>query len=266
VKHYSDQSSLAGNEGKLGVFGNLGWLLGPIIGGAVAIQFGLPAVFLACGAATLIGLFLFVEAKPHDLERLPSVRGTFLGSIRSYWKDPELRKLYLISFGLSFLYAAWNFVPLLLIHKGLSLGALGLVYGISALPWVLFEYPVGRLADRRYGEKVFIVIGFVFMVVASFAFSVLSTIPWLIGALLIGIIGSSLIERTHAAAFFRRVADNDVERISVWRTATGFAFVLGPLLAALIMLFAPLTFFFGIVGVLSLFFLATALALRSSRS
>jgi MFS family permease len=134
------------------------------------------------------------------------------------------------------------------------------------LPWVLFEYPVGRLADRRYGEKVFIVIGFVFMVVASFAFSVLSTIPWLIGALLIGIIGSSLIERTHAAAFFRRVADNDVERISVWRTATGFAFVLGPLLAALIMLFAPLTFFFGIVGVLSLFFLATALALRSSRS
>ncbi len=265
VKHYSEQSSLAGNEGKLGVFGNLGWLLGPIIGSAVVVEFGLSATFLACGIATLLGFILFIEARPHDVERVMQPHQSFFASLRSYMKDQELRKLYVVSFGLSFLYAAWNFVPLLLVDRGLSLGSLGIVYGPSALPWVLFEYPVGRLADRKYGEKVFIVTGFGLMVLASFSFSVLASLAWLIGALVLGIIGSSLIERTQAAAFFRRVGDDDVERISVWRTSSGLALILGPLSAAAVSSFVPLPFFFMIVGLLGLLFLATALGLRSSR-
>lgn len=265
IKQYSAADSLAGNEGKLGMFGNLGWLVGPFIGSALAVQFGLPAVFIASAAATVAALILFVEARPHDRDLVKPSAGSFGQAVRNYFRDPELVKLYIISFGLSFFYGAWNFAPILLAGRGLSLGDVGIVYGLSALPWVLFEYPVGRLADRRFGERIFIVIGFALMAAATITFGGSRTAAWVIGALFVGIIGSSLIERTHAAKFYRQASAADVEQISVWRTSTGLGFIIAPLLAAWVLSLASLEFYFSMVGLAGLLFLAAALSLGRRR-
>jgi len=265
IRHYSDSASLGGNEGKLGVFGNLGWLVGPIIGGFIGTQFGLSAVFIACAIATFIGLILFVEIRPHDREFRSPTSGSFKNAFKAYMRDSEMRRFYIISFGLAFVYASWSFVPLLLTSHGLAIGTLGIVYGLSALPWVLFEYPIGRLAGRGQNERLWIATGFALIVAALIGYSLLDSVTWLICSLFIGITGSSFIERTHVTAFFRHISEGDVEVISVWRTSTGLAYIISPLIAALLLNFVTLEFYYLLVAIISLMFIAVSLSLRPGK-
>lgn len=261
VKHNSDAQHLSGNEGKLGVFVNLGYVLAPFIGGAVASTFDLPAIFVASALITLIAFIMFLEIKPYDQELVPESKEHFWGSVRNYFADKELGKIFVALFGLRFLYAIWYFLPVLLTDKGLSVAHLGLVYSLSAIPWVLLEYPVGKMADRR-GERMFIIIGFAILSLVGFLYGFAPSLPWIIAGLFIGVIGSSFIEQTVFSAFFRRSGDRDVERLSVLRTAMGLGQVLGPLLASLLISLAPLPFLFTFSGLLSLLFLANALSLQ----
>lgn len=265
IKHYSDTSNLSGNEGKLGVFGNLGWLIGPILGGLVAVRYGLPSIFIFSALFTFIALVLFIEARPHDRELATPKHDRFGHALKEYFSNAELRRLYIIYFGLSFVYSAWAFIPISLTQMGASVSTVGLIFGLSALPWVLFEYPVGKLADRRFGEKIFIVTGLALVTIILFAMGAARSLwPYII-ALFIGITGTSLIERTHQSYFLKLVDESDVEKISIWRTASGLGYILAPLLAALVLGWSSLGFYYAIVGFASILFLTAALGLKRSR-
>ncbi len=264
IKHYSNASNLSGIEGKMGVFGNLGWLIGPILGGLVAARFGLPSVFIISALFTLIALVLFVEARPHDRELAPPKHDRFIHALKEYFKNSELRRLYVIYFGLSFIYSAWAFIPVSLTQMGASVSTVGLIFGLSALPWVLFEYPVGKWADRRFGEKIFIVIGFTVVTAILFVFGAARSLWPFIIALLIGITGTSLIERTHQSYFLKLVDESEVEKISIWRTAIGLGYITAPLLAAVMLNGSSLASFYSVVGLVSILFLAAAAGLKRS--
>jgi hypothetical protein len=74
----------------------------------------------------------------------------------------------------------------------------------------------------------------------------------------VAIIGASLIERTQVAYFFRRIDEDDVEKISVWRTATGLGYVFGPLLSVPLFAVASLEVYYLVVGCLTVSFVAAA--------
>ena len=262
VKHYSDATNLSGNEGKAGVFGNLGWLIGPMLGGLVAARYGLPSVFIFSALFTLVALILFVEARPHDRELAPPKHDRFRHALKEYFSNSELRRLYVIYFGLSFIYSAWAFIPVSLTQLGASISTVGLVFGLSALPWVLFEYPIGKLADRRLGERRFIIAGLAIVTIMLFVLGATRSLWSFVAVLFIGITGTSLIERTHQSYFLKLVDESEVEKISIWRTATGLGYIAAPLLAALILSASSLGFYYTVVGFVSVLFLAAATGLK----
>lgn len=261
VKHNSDAQHLSGNEGKLGVFVNLGVVLAPFIGGAVATRFDLPAVFVAAALITLIAFILFFELRPYDHEVVVTENENFWTSLKMFFRERELARIYFALFGLYFLYATWYFLPVLLTSHGLSVANLGLLYSLSAIPWVVLEYPIGRWADKK-GERAFLITGFSILSVVGFLYGFGPSLPWIIAGLFIGVIGTSFIEQITFAAFFRRAGERDVERLSVFRSAMGLGQVTAPLLAAVLLSVAPLPFLFTFSGLLSLLFLANVLSLR----
>lgn len=258
VKHFSDTMNLSGNEGKIGVIGNLAWMIAPFFAGALAERYQLSAVFAVSAAFTLVALILFLEVDPHEREFKSPKHDRFLKAAREYFHDSQLARAYVVAFGLAFLYSSWTFVPLLLEKYGSSITGVGLIYGLCALPWVLFEYPVGKLADAKYGERRFIISGFIVAAAATVLLSFADSIVGIVAVLFVAITGSSLIERTHVAYFFRRIDEDDVEKISVWRTATGLGYVFGPLLSVPLFAAGSIELYYFVIGCLTLCFAATA--------
>ena len=59
IKHYSNFKTIAENEGKLGSFSNIGWIIGPLLGSIIAVKFGFQAAFLTSSFVSLMALFIF---------------------------------------------------------------------------------------------------------------------------------------------------------------------------------------------------------------
>jgi MFS transporter, DHA1 family, multidrug resistance protein len=132
-----------------------GFLIGPTLGGGLAVLFGFPVVFVSAALAGLIGAALLyrlpvrVEAEPETEDEAPG--------------EPILGRLVLLLLpamlvSLAWFYASGAYNAMWVLYMT-ALGASPLVAGLSltfySLPIVLLSGAGGRLADR-YGIRVVI--------------------------------------------------------------------------------------------------------------
>jgi MFS family permease len=79
---------------------------------------------------------------------------------------------------------------------GLSWSEIGVIITVMLLPFVLIELPLGRLADKKYGEKEIMIIGFLILGLSTMGLAfITSTNVWVWAiALLVTRIGQRLLK------------------------------------------------------------------------
>lgn len=125
-----------------------GWLVGPVVAGAVAEVAGWRAALL------LLALLLLPVSVPFVRDRSGSapVAGVRLAAAaRALRLDAGLRSAVAVSALLGVVTASTALLgPLVLSGNGLSAGAIGAVFGVSALVWTVAAAAAGRaVADTR---------------------------------------------------------------------------------------------------------------------
>ncbi len=134
---------------------------------------------------------------------------------------------------------------------GIPWATLGWVFSIMLIPYVLIEYPAGWLADRVLGDKWLMLAGFL---IAGTALALISTITASTPIVLIVVIlvmtrvGAALTESMTEGHFYRRVSQQDIVSISVFRGVWPLANIVAPLVGALIFSFDGFHYFFLITG------------------
>ena len=136
------------------------------------------------------------------------------------------------------------------------------------IPFVLLQYPLGILADKRMGEKELLVSSIAIVFGSTFVLGFLGAQDlWLWAAVLfttrIGVAGIEILRDSY---FYKQIDGEDLDVIAFFRTARPVANIIGAVLSAGLLFFFPLTsIFFMVAGVvfLSLF---VALSLRDTRS
>ena len=132
----------------LRVGGNLGFAIGPVIGGFIA-AFSYPLMFLATAAFSLIYLLMVIfqlrDTKPSAAE---ASRET--GPRASIWTDRAFLLFCAVGFVISL--AASQLTTTLSAYAsgyaGLRESSIGLLFSINALMVVVLQYPAARLLDR----------------------------------------------------------------------------------------------------------------------
>ena len=186
---------------------NTGILLGPIISTQILEKFnyhGIFVILLIIYCVMFLLSLLGLRDMQSDFHSVISV--TTL--VKKAWRDVHIRKIYWIAFTLSFFYALLNiYTPLYLLQKGLSLVEIGYIFTVMLIPFVLFQYPAGVLADKRWGEKEFLAIAFVIMAgsVGMMAFITSSHIALWMGVLFVGRVGAALAEIMRDSYFYKLV-------------------------------------------------------------
>lgn len=237
---------------------NLGWILSPFIASLLVRgehNYGLVYLSSAILIMAFFAVIMLNKKKVHRQIRYDKIK--IKATMIDFWKNLNLRGIYFCSFFLNlFFNSAVVFVPIYLhTNLGFDWGALGIMFSIMLIPFVLVEIPAGIIADKYLGEKELTYIGMGILVISLLLFFfVESTNPFIWGAILFfSRIGAALIEAMREARFFKIVDAKNVSHINFLRTSYPLGYLVGSGLGVLILMFYPIQYFFLFLAVLFLY-------------
>lgn len=246
MSDFSKNIGMAKLNSRYHLWVNIGALFAPMIAVSIATRFNNRAAFFASALIYLAGwisfrLFRIVQ---EDKKISPvNPRKTF----KALWKNslhffsrPGMARAYAINFGYYSLRAMrYLYVPIVVIENGFSKDTLGWVLTLGIVPY-LFLSELMAVLVKKYGKKLWLLIGFV-----SFAiFSALATFVTGIPLLMIFVawqVSGALMESVHDLLFFDATKKTEQTRYyGVFRTSVNLPNVIAPILGA-----ASITIFGG---------------------
>jgi len=212
---------------------NAGFLLAPLLSTWIVGSYGFGGVFfgITMGYAVLFAAaILFLR----NGQTYASARMDAGDALRKMFREKNLLRIYGVSFALEFFYVIMIiYSPIYLRSLGISWEDIGLLFTVMLLPFVIFQYPLGVLADKRFGEKEFLVgslaIGAISVLIMGSESS--SSLVFLGAVLFFTRVGAAGIEVLRDAYFYKQIDGGDDDLISFFRTARPAANILGAMVA-----------------------------------
>ncbi len=254
IEHYTRESATGNVRGLYLTCNNAAWVLAPMAASLIATHVGFSGTYIAAAIAVLVGVVLVqtTERIPVDTH-LPKM--SFTESFRALAAHPYARRIVTLYFVIQFFFA-WMvlYMTPYLSSLGFSLGTIGIILSVMLLPFVLFQYFTGKIADRLNNERTLIVIGFLIAGVATLllALPISPTAAVFAGILFLTRVGASIIEVACESAFFKSVTEHDTALISTLRMTLPLAYIIAPLLGALILSFTSVPNLYFILGLILL--------------
>ncbi len=271
LEFFSADSSTGRMRGLYLTIVNLGWLVSPLIMGQLMGEksaYRYPfTLSLILTVTIIVLLFLTVGKVAH---RQPTGKKSFAWgkTFLRLWRNKDLRSIFLIECLLNFFYS-WMviYTPLYLLGLGLSWQTIGIIFTIMLLPFVLFEFPAGYLADKFLGEKELIIAGLLIMSIASFFIFWANDVNFIFWGVVLFLsrIGAALVEAMRDTYFFKKIDYQDVGLINIFRSAWPLAFFLGPLASVIILQFTEMNSLYLILGIILLFGLYFPFMLKDTK-
>ncbi len=163
--------------------------------------------------------------------------------LKTAWTQYDLRIVLSTHFLLQ-IFFTWTvvFIPLYLVSEvGLSWAAVGTIIAAGLFAYVIFEYPVGILADDYIGEKEMMAFGFLILALTMAGVTAVgaATTGVFMALMFASRFGASMVEVTTESYFFKKVGGSDAAIISLFRLMRPLGSVLGALLGSASLLIMP---------------------------
>jgi len=248
---------------------NLGWLVSPFLAGEILNYLNFQYLFLISLILNLpLALILFFKFR-HAENHYASKTFNISKTLAKILTQPDLRKIFTLSFLLQFFYAVEVvYIPIYLIQNiGLNWEQIGIIFTVMLIPFVLIQYPAGYLADKYFGEKEMLFIGLVLMGVTAIIMGFINTPDLLVWSLVLFIsrIGASLFEIMRETYFFKKVDVDNIDIINAVRSTIPLAYLVAPALAITITYYSQLNYLFVAMGIILLLGLWPTLTLRDTK-
>ena len=268
LETYSEDKKSGSIRGLHMTIVNAGFILGPFLSTKILSHFGFDGLFLTSMTAYMV-MFIIgligLRGVNHKFEQKLTVRDL----VKKVFINGDVMKIYAISFVLEFFYALMIvFTPLYLLDRGLSWSQLGIVFTIMLIPFVALEYPIGVLADKKFGEKEMLIIGITIMGISTAAiFFVTSSAVWVLALILLATrVGAATVEILRDSYFYKKIDGRDADIISFFRTAMSVAYIAATALSAFLLVFFSIKCIFLVTGLVVLLGLYPAFMLVDNQS
>ncbi len=228
-------------------------VIAPSIVGFILEKTNFASVYLLA-ALFLAPLALIARSKLQNIKTPLPEDTRFSKSFSKLWKIKDLRYGVLAHFILQFFYA-WMviYLPLYLTENiGFSWGQLGVLFTVMLLPFLLFEIPVGYLADKKIGEKELMIFGFSVMAISTALLLVPQTPSFFVWAPLLFLtrVGASISEITTESYFFKHTRGEHGDAISIFRITRPASYLIAPLTVVISLSFLSLGQAFWVLSII----------------
>jgi MFS family permease len=186
----------------------------------------------------------------------------------SWFKHKNLRRVTLVRLTLNIFYSFMVIYMPIYLHGtiGFAWTDLSIIFTIMLLPFVLFQVPIGQLADRWCGEKEMMTLGLFIMGTMLLIMPFIQTPSITLWAVVLFLsrIGASMIEETSESYFFKQVDKHNLGMISIFRITWPLGFILGPIFVVLALWSLPFTAIFLFLALLVLKTMNSSAQLRDT--
>lgn len=256
IEHFSKDKSTGKFRGIYLTIINLAWVIAQTISGSIISKSSFKGIYLFASffIIFLITVFIFLI---HDFKDPEYKNIAIKKTIKSFLQKKRISKVYLINFILKFFYA-WMviYTPIYLNeYMHFDWKQIGFIFSIMLIPFILLDYPLGKLSDKT-GEKKMLIIGFLVIIIFTILIPLTkSNNIWTWALILFGTrVGAAIIEIMSEVYFFKIVKEVDANEISFFRNNNPLAYIIAPLLAVPILLLIPsFEYMFYILGAILLF-------------
>ncbi len=251
IEHFADSKSMGRLRGLYLTATNLAWVGAPSISGALITYGGIKAPYIFALVPVVLSIILLLKNKKtlSNRERIHRSHST-LEALRSLRKKIMLRKILILTWILQIFFSiSALFMAPYLLHIGLNWEHIGLVFSVMLIPFVLFQFPVGKYLDKSHNEKGMLVFGFALMALAIvYVLAPLYT-SWVYFAVVLFIsrIGASIVEVTTDSYFFRHIDENDVGLAGLYQSTIPLAYLVGPFFGGLLLVFGGFHLLFSVL-------------------
>ena len=265
---YTDGQSVGAVRGLYTATLNASWVIGPLIGSMLINGTENYRNTYIAGLAMLFPLLYliyrnfprfkdpnYMHLSPHQLVKHVSHNRNWV-------------LLFLANLILQIFYAWMVVYSPIYLNKTIGFGwdDIGIILTVMLLPFPLIQYPLGKLADKKYGEKEIMALGFVVMAVFTAALSFIGTnsvIVWALG-LFMTRVGAAAAEVMMETYFFKTVSPRDSAALGLFRVTRPMAYFFAPLITGLGLMFTTDRYLFLIVAAVSLIGIYPALRIKDT--
>ncbi|KKP57789.1 MAG: hypothetical protein UR51_C0011G0044 [Candidatus Moranbacteria bacterium GW2011_GWF1_34_10] len=219
---------------------NIGFIMGPILSAQLLNKYSFDGVFIASLVVYVI-IFIFnltfIRKTNHKFSKKINARDL----IKKVIKRKNIMRIFYVSFTLEFFYALMLiYSPLYLLEKGFTWEQLGVAFTIMLIPFVIVQYPAGLIADKKTGEKEFLLFSFFILGISTLLFYFSDSKDIMVWAMILflGRLGAALVEILRESYFFKRIDGNDVDIIDFFNTSRPIAYIVATAISSILLLFS----------------------------
>lgn len=274
LESLSDDGQTGGIRGVFLTFANVAWLVSPALAGVILGDDRYYLIYLI-SAAAILPLIYLLAFRLKEREVKPGIKlATFAETIGKLFRPPSdryrnLRRILAVDFVLNFFYAVMViYTPIYLHnHVGLPWSDIGLIFTVMLLPFLLLEYPLGKLADKYWGEQEILIAGLIIAAGATALISFINTPTIWIWALILFAtrVGAAAIEIMKETYLFKQIDERGDTIVSLTRSTIPLSYIVAPATASLFLLFFPYQFIFLALAFVILLALIPALRLKDTK-
>ncbi|MFA5841809.1 MAG: MFS transporter [Candidatus Paceibacterota bacterium] len=269
LESFSKDETTGGTRGIFLTVLNVAILAGPLIAGNVLGEDSYKNAFMISGLLALPILFL-VGRHMRSFTDPEYTSISFIQTIGGIIREKSLRHIFIIQFLLQFFYGIMViYTPIYLnTQMGIPMSdILKIIIPVALLPFVVFPYLIGNLADKKLGEKEMLFVGFLILGAATASLSFIQSHAVMVwaGALFITRIGATFIETMAESYFFKHTGASDTQIISFFRNTSSFSYLVSPVIASAFLSVFDYRFIFLGLGIIMLIGLRYSLLLKDTK-
>ena len=268
LESFSDDESTGSIRGIFLTVMSTAGLLAPFLGGLMLTNGDFWKLFYA-SAFLIIPVLLFIYIRFRNFKDPVYDDVSLLTGIKQIWAKKDIYKIMIANFILKLFYVWMVIYTPIYLHQNMGIdfqSIVGVIIPVALLPFIMFDFIIGRLADTKMGEKEILSIGFVIAAVATGAISFITSSNIFVWAsvLFATRVGASFIEVMTETYFFKKIDATDAHLIGFFRNLRPLAYILGPLFAAGLMFFIELQYIFIVLAAILLFGLRYSLTIKDT--
>lgn len=265
IEESSKKSSIGKFRGLFLMISNLAWVIAQTISGSIINKSSFKGLYIFSAIFMLLVSVIFILFLK-DFKDPKYVKMSIFRTLKTFFKNKSLKKIYFINLILKFFYAWMIIYTPIYLHEYINLGwdKIGIIFTIMLLPFVILQYPMGKISDK-IGEKKLLIWGFV---IITFFVLIIPLITeskiWIWGLILFGTrVGAATIEVMSESYFFKKIKAEDSEEIDFFRNTNPVSYIIAPLIAIPILLLVPsFEYLFYVLGAIMLMGLLISFKLR----
>ena len=266
---YTDNTNVGSVRGLYNTSLNASWVIAPLIGSMLINGNNNYHNTYVAGLFMLIPLFYLIYRNFPRFKDPNYQHFSPWQLAKHIYKNKNWDKLFAANLVLQTFYAWMVVYSPIYLNKviGFSWEDIGIIIVVMLIPFVLIQYPLGKLADKKYGEKEMMIAGFIVMGLSTALLAFIHTnniAVWAI-AFFITRIGAATAEIMIETYFFKTVSTRDAAALGVFRITRPLSYFTGPLLSIIgLMFITNQAYMFIVVGVVCLLALIPILTIKDT--